>query len=363
MKNNQKILYVMPTLKQDGAEVQILNLLKHISINEIEIYAFEKFKSSSSIYKDLISLGLKVHISSSFVYFFKLVSKNNYKIIHSHLPKADFFVGIVSFFNSSFLHVISVHAKYGTRKGENKLKYFIFNILWKSILNRSAGVVAISNSIESWLLDRMKIKNRNIKVIHYGINLKIREKNKIRNKNKNTIGMAARILPWKGFDKTLNVAEKLMQKEFDFKLVLAGSDDINYKKSLIKKTKDLKINKFVEFKESYQNIDDFFSEIDLFLFLSESEGFGLIVLEAIENNIPVVCSNISPLNEFVDNGNLTLVDRDNPVEIADKIIEIFNSDELYTKIQTDQRTKVENAFVINDKASQFENFYNNLLNS
>ena len=76
-----------------------------------------------------------------------------------------------------------------------------------------------------------------------------------------------------------------------------------------------------------------------------------------------MCSNISPLNEFVDNGNLTLVDRDNPVEIADKIIEIFNSDELYTKIQTDQKTKVENAFVINDKASQFENFYNNLLNS
>ena len=44
MKNNQKILYVMPTLKQDGAEVQILNLLKHISNHEIEIYAFEKFK-------------------------------------------------------------------------------------------------------------------------------------------------------------------------------------------------------------------------------------------------------------------------------------------------------------------------------
>ena len=363
MKNNQKILYVMPTLKQDGAEVQILNLLKHISNNEIEIFAFEKFKRTSSIYEDLISLGLKVHISSSFVYFYKLVSKNNYKIIHSHLPKADFFVGLVSFFNSSFLHVISVHAKYGTRKGENKLKYFIFNIFWKSIINRSAGVIAISNSIESWLLNGMKVKNRNIKVIHYGINLKIRNKNKIRDKNKNTIGMAARILPWKGFDKTLNVAEKLVQKEFNFKLLLAGSDDINYKKTLIKKTKDLKINKFVEFKESYQNIEDFFSEIDLFLFLSESEGFGLIVLEAIENDVPVVCSNISPLNEFVDNGNLTLVDRDNSVEIADKLIEIFNSDELYTKIQTDQKTKVENAFVINDKASEFEIFYNNLLNS
>jgi len=363
MKNNQKILYVMPTLKQDGAEVQILNLLKNISNKEIEIYAFEKFKSTSSIYEDLISLGLKVHINSSFIYFYKLVSKNNYKIIHSHLPKADFFVGLVSFFNSSFLHVISVHAKYGTRKGENKLKYFIFNILWKIILNRSSGVVAISNSIESWLLNGMKVKNKNIKVIHYGINLKNRNKNKIRNKNNNTIGMAARILPWKGFDKTLNVAEKLVQKEFNFKLVLAGSDDINYKKSLKKKTKELKINKFVEFKESYQNIDDFFSEIDLFLFLSESEGFGLIVLEAIENGIPVVCSNISPLNEFVDNGNLTLVDRDNSDEIADKLIEIFSSDELYTKIQTDQKTKVEKAFVINDKAGEFEKFYNNLLNS
>ena len=56
--------------------------------------------------------------------------------------------------------------------------------MWKSILNRSAGVVAISNSIESWLLDRMKIKNRNIKVIHYGINLKIREKIKLEIKTK-----------------------------------------------------------------------------------------------------------------------------------------------------------------------------------
>ena len=48
----------------------------------------------------------------------------------------------------------------------------------------------------------------------------------------------------------------------------------------------------------YSNIEEFFSKIDLFLFLSESEGFGLVVLEAIQNNTPVVCSNIEPLSEF-----------------------------------------------------------------
>ena len=57
--------------------------------------------------------------------------------------------------------------------------------------------------------------------------------------------------------------------------------------------------------------------------MSESEGFGLVVLEAIENNVAVVCSDISPLNEFVENVSGCLVNREQPEKIADVIKVLF----------------------------------------
>ena len=70
-------------------------------------------------------------------------------------------------------------------------------------MNSSEGVIAISEKIKSWLISDKGINNENIEVIHYGVEIKERNKKNMMN---NTVGMAARILPWKGWDKVIQTA-------------------------------------------------------------------------------------------------------------------------------------------------------------
>ena len=101
------------------------------------------------------------------------------------------------------------------------------NKIWKTLLNRSVGVIAISKKINSWLIEEVGIKSEKITTIHYGIEIKQRN---IKNSNNNSIGMAARILPWKGWDKVIETSYYLKELGVDFTLKLAGSDDEDYLK-------------------------------------------------------------------------------------------------------------------------------------
>ena len=333
--NKSKILFVLPTLKKDGAEVQISNLLSCFKNFKIDIFTFDLYEEGNSILNDLGEVQVFTkNGTTNLKALKKIIDNNNYEIVHSHLPRADFYVGILKIISKKFKHLITVHAQYGDRAGEPKFKYLIFNLFWRFILNNSDGVIAISNKIHSWLLNERGINKNKISTIHYGV--KIKERNN-KTEFKNVIGTAARFLPWKGWNKVIETAAKLRDLNLEFKLLLAGSDDENYKQELEKLVKINNLDDYVIFENHYENIDNFFEKIDLFLFLTESEGFGLIVLEAIENNVPVVCSNIEPLSEFVDDSYKTLVNRENTKEIADFVNKVMKNSNLLKKIQLKQK--------------------------
>ena len=356
-----KILHVVPTLKKDGAEVQLSELFKEINNVEIELFTFDLYENGDSILNNLNNINIYSQSSIKSIFLLnRIIKNNNYDLIHSHLPKSDLIIGILKLFNKRIKHVVSVHAQYGTRAGENKFKYLIANIFWKKILNNSNGVIAISNKINNWLVDERSIKQDLISTIHYGVKINNRP---TRNKHKNTIGMAARILPWKGWDKVLETAFYLKNSDVNFELKLAGSDDEGYVENIKTMIQKYQLEDYVEIFDNYSNIDDFFSQLDLFLFLSESEGFGLVVLEAIENNVAVVCSNISPLNEFVINTENCLVERENTQEIANILRGYFdNEQEKLDQVQIRQKDFIVQNFSIENTAKSFEKFYINTNN-
>ena len=122
--------------------------------------------------------------------------------------------------------------------------------------------------------------------------------------------------------------------------MLAGSDDENYKQKLENLVDVNNLNDYIIFENHYENIEIFLKNRFVPI-LTESEGFGLVVLEAIENNIPVVCSNIEPLSEFVENSYKTLVNRDNTGDIANFVYKILNDDDLIKQIQINKKIKLE----------------------
>ena len=341
MKKN--ILHVVPTLKKDGAETQLVILLKELKKNDefIELLTFDLYQEGESIEPNLIDLDINIdvcnrNIFSTILYLNRKVKEGNYDLVHSHLPRADIAVGVASFF-SSFKHVVSVHAQYGTRKGESGLKYLLIIPLWRWIIRKADSVIAISEKVKLWLASSRI--NQKVSVVLYGI-----EPKEITHKFKgsNHIGMAARFLPWKGWDRVIEVALNLKSKDYPFYLHLAGPDDIGYKEELVSLVKDNELNDYVFFHDEFQNIYDFFDLIDTFIFLSESEGFGLVLLEAMSYGVPIVCSDISPINEFVDSTTGILVDRNDVDSITGEITSLLSSKKDQLSMKENQINKVSN---------------------
>ena len=356
MKKN--ILHVVPTLKKDGAENQLLILLRELcdSFENIDLLTFDLNPNGNSIEKEIRGLEVNLiycnkNVLGSVLYLYKLLKNKQYEVVHSHLPKADILVGLISLF-IKFDHIVSVHAQYGTRQNEPKVKYFILFPIWRVCINRSKVIVAISDKVKKWLISR-RVSN-NIQVVLYGIQQK--ERSHIP-PNNNIIGMAARFLEWKGWDKLLDVAFDLKKRGVSFQLHLAGPDDEGYKEILSNISQKSGLEDFIVFHNEYENIYDFFDQIDIFIFLSESEGFGLVLLEAMAYGVPIVASDIAPINEFIDNSTGILVDRSDSVEISNQVERLLNSTELCKEMAHNQITKVNEHLSAEKMAQKIKELY------
>jgi len=77
---NKKILHVVPTLKKDGAETQLLILLKELNKTELDLHliTFDYFSEGKSIKKDLDELGINItefkkNILSTFFHLYNIL--------------------------------------------------------------------------------------------------------------------------------------------------------------------------------------------------------------------------------------------------------------------------------------------------
>ena len=355
---NNKILHVVPTLKKDGAETQLTILLKELkkTLQTVDLITFDLFSEGENIAKNLkaIDIDIKVYkknIFLTFLYLYKIIKKENYDIVHSHLPRPDIVIGFVNIF-LKFKHVISVHAQYGTRKKESRLKYLFLFPFWRIMINRADTVIAISEQVKLWLISRRVVND--ITVILYGGEPKQKFHTP---EDFNQIGMAARFLPWKGWENLIAVASRINELGFPCNLHLAGPDDIGYKNDLVSLVESKGLDQNIIFHEEFDNIFNFFDLINIFIFLSESEGFGLVLLEAMSYGVPIICSDIAPMNEFIDSGTGILVDRDDIDTIAKKVISLLSDKKEQLSMKGNQINKVSNNLNAEIMATKVKELY------
>ncbi len=59
---------------------------------------------------------------------------------------------------------------------------------------------------------------------------------------------------------------------------------------------------------------------------SEKEGFGQVLTEAMASGTPVICSNVPPMSEIIENGGKTFI-VNNYRDLAQKIISLLKNQE------------------------------------
>ncbi|HIE4215325.1 TPA: glycosyltransferase family 4 protein [Proteus mirabilis] len=234
-----------------------------------------------------------------------LLNRKNYKllknfdIVHSHGLRPD----IINFlYAKKKSRVTTLHSmiikdlisRYG-------IKGFLISYVWIFILIFFNKRVSISNSVKKHLIKKkissiviyngIKFDNFNIKndkkylEINYYIN-------SIK-KNKIVVGTISHIEKIKGIEQLIELA-KLNEDIF---LVIIG--DGTYKHKIEKLVSLYNLKNRVLFTGHINHNAQYYSKLfDVYVQPSINEGFGLSVIEAVCNKIPVVCSNIEVFTEL-----------------------------------------------------------------
>ena len=317
------------------------------------------------------SIGVKVHIITKTIkydLFFilklkKVFIKESIEIVNPHHFTPVFFSFLASI-GSNIKFVYTEHSKWQlTQLG------FINKLINKKILNSADAVVAISNQIESYLIDEIKIGGKNVHLITNGIDIdrycckKNKESSRKRfgiDSSDFVIGVVANLRPEKNHKFLISTFSAMSRKFLNLKLVLVGLDRMNGE-----------IQKFAAESSAYdrilflgmqKDIPDVLSTFDVFCLPSLYEGLPLSILEAMAAGIPVVGSDVMGINEVINNGQNGLLFPLGDAPMLSKALEYLIKDkDLRDKLCTSAKKYVNENYFLDDKVTEYQKLFFTLL--
>lgn len=204
------------------------------------------------------------------------------------------------------------------------------------------------------------IEPSKIHVIYPGIDLNQRKaSNKKRLYTKRdgeiVLGNAGRLSEEKGQIYLIQLAEILKRKGIKFRILIAGEGKL---KSWLKKQVKLRdLQDDVILMGFIENVEQFYSDIDVFLLTSLWEGFGYVMVEAMAEKKPVIAFDIKSSAEVVeDEVSGYLVPRGDVEAMAEKVIELSKNEKLCKEFGERGYQRVEDYFTIGKTIDEIKTF-------
>ena len=357
-----KILHVITTIDLGGAEKQLLTLAtcQREQGYEVEVIFL---KDKPSLLQEFLEVGIRVDLSFVNFGFFRQIRNLQARestenlVIHAHLPRAELLCAL-SLEPKTFI-VTRHNSEAFFPKGPAKLS----KVLSRFVLNRSFASISISKAVANYLKTSGEMGDtQNNHVIYYGIkDTFVSPKSDLRVvSGPIQVGTVSRLVPQKNLPLLLGALKELnSQESLGFNLTIVGSGPL--KAELQSLSVDLGIEEMVTWKEHLQEVLPFYRSLDVFVLPSDYEGFGLVLLEAMSQGVPVIARRISAIPEVMGELHPGLVDSINPVDLALKIQTlVFDKDTL--KVCMKYQAQRLEEFPIKKSQREHERLYSSLLN-
>lgn len=297
-KVTKVITHIITTIEKGGAENQLLILAKQqknqgFDINVIYLKGrpelkenFEKYGISvdtSYANKNLMTQVLKLKLA--------LIEKK--VIIHAHLPRAELVATLVKKEN------ILIISKHNSEKFFPAAPFVISRLLANFVFKNADHCICISKSVLNYLKEIKEISDeKKTSVVYYGIDNSQEVDNDLgRSKNVSTIGTIGRLVEQKNYPVLLKAFKGLHLTNPHIRLLIVGDGKLKNKlKSL---ASDLGIADAIEWVGRTHLIEEAFRKMDVFVLPSIYEGFGLVLLEAMQHRVPIIASDVSAIPEVL----------------------------------------------------------------
>jgi glycosyltransferase involved in cell wall biosynthesis len=296
-----KILYSCLSKSWGGMEMVTLTGIKQLlkRNHKVELLCADE----SRIQLEANNLGIIIHSIKigkvlnpfSLVEVASIIKSGRYDVIHSHASKDLWLIVPALQILKSKTHLV-----FTKHVGSYIIKK---DLLHNKIYNRVNLAIAISSVIKNNLIETTTLTEDRIKIIFNGVDLKKfnpgnTDRNKVRNELNITekeiiIGMTGRISPGKGHEEFIFAANELSKKHSQLKFVVVGEashgeDEYANSIKLLAEKHYLKNIYFLGFRS---DIPDVLAAMDIFVFPSHAESFGIALIEAMAMCKAAVCSN------------------------------------------------------------------------
>jgi glycosyltransferase involved in cell wall biosynthesis len=224
--------------------------------------------------------------------------KEDYDIIHAH-DWLTYPAGIAAKKSSGKPLVIHIHATEFDRTGEN-VNDIVYGIEKEGFENADK-IIAVSILTRNTVINRYGINPDKIVTVYNAVDQSlIKEIEEVkRTLNDKIVTFLGRITYQKGPEYFIEAAHKILKKDKNVRFVMAGSGDMLNK--MIERVASLRIADRFHFTGFLKGeaVNKMFALSDVFVMPSVSEPFGIVPLEAMRVNVPVVISKQSGVSEIL----------------------------------------------------------------
>lgn len=249
------------------------------------------------------------------------------------------------------------------------------DILHKWIYKRVNKAFAISRVIAKNLVDTTPLTPDKIELLHNSIDTgkfdpaKV-DRNKVRSEfkidaNEFLIGMIARFSPGKGHEEFIMAANELSKNHGNVRFMIIGEPskgEDNYAAEIKTLASNLDIIDKIIFTGYRKDTPEVLAAMDIFVFPSHAEAFGLALAEALSMGKPSVCSNSDGVLDIaVDNETSLLFEKKNWKDLEEKLDKLINDENLRINFSSASRKRAVEMFDTKIFTKKLMGFYNNLL--
>jgi len=353
-----KILYSCLSKSWGGMEMITLTFIKELLKRNISVELL--CLKESRIHIEACTSGIITHPVKASGYFHPftvmrvayLLRKGKFNLVHTQASK-DLWILVPS------LKLIKSNIPLFLTK---QVGSFIIkkDLLHKFLYNRVTKAFAISRVIKKNLIETTPLDESKIELVFNGIDTdkfnpqkanreKVRQEFSIKD-NEILIGMLARFSPGKGHEEFLYAAKKLSDKYNNLKFMIVGEasrGEDEYANSIKKLSEEIGLKNII-FTGYRSDTPDVLAAMDIFVFPSHAEAFGIALAEAHSMSVPSVCSNTDGILDIaVDGETALLFETKNPDDLANKLGILIEDSQLRNQLGLNARKRADELFDLN----------------
>jgi len=310
--------------------------------------------------RNLAKIQVPLFLISEFISTLRIVRRERIDVIHTHWVLPNGLIGAFCKKIFGIPHITTAHA--GDVFTIEKSKFL--KIFGSFVLKSADVITANSGFTKNSIVSIEKSVNDNVQIIPMGV-----DKQRFMKKGSTraplppaTILTIGRLVEKKGI-KFLIMAMEIVVKAYpDAKLIIGG--DGPERENLVTLRNSLKLEKNVEFTGFIprEKISSVYASADIFVLPSiemksgDTEGLGVVLLEAMASGVPVVGSNTGGIVDIIEDRKTGLLVKPGDTnDLADKLLILLSNEDLRNTLSANATHLIDNKFswdIVTEKFSR-----------